>query len=110
MPDRELQRASGAPEGAVDEAFAMAGAPRRVAVRAAHAMGVTYILASTDLLVVVPSRLAAAGLGQLAACVLAPADTPRDGTDGRPRRRQLDRAQPARLTHGLGAHGFELRA
>jgi DNA-binding transcriptional LysR family regulator len=47
-------------EGAVDQAFAVAGAPRRVAVRAAHAMGVTYILASTDLLVVVPSRLAAA--------------------------------------------------
>jgi DNA-binding transcriptional LysR family regulator len=50
----------GAQENAVDQAFAAAGAPRRVAVRAAHAMGVTYILSTTDLLVVVPSRLAAA--------------------------------------------------
>lgn len=47
-------------EHAVDQAFAAAGVPRRVAVRAAHAMGVTYILSNTDLLVVVPSRLAAA--------------------------------------------------
>jgi len=47
-------------ESAVDHAFSAAGAPRRVAVRAAHAMGVTYILSNTDLLVVVPSRLAAA--------------------------------------------------
>jgi DNA-binding transcriptional LysR family regulator len=47
-------------ESAVDQAFAAAGVPRRVAVRAAHAMGVTYILSTTDLLVVVPSRLAAA--------------------------------------------------
>ncbi len=47
-------------EHAVDQAFAAAGVPRRVAVRAAHAMGVTYILSTTDLLVVVPSRLAAA--------------------------------------------------
>jgi DNA-binding transcriptional LysR family regulator len=45
---------------AVDQAFAAAGVPRRVGVRAAYAMGVTYIVSSTDLLVVVPSRLAAA--------------------------------------------------
>lgn len=50
----------GQQESAVDRAFAEAGVPRRVAVRAAHAMGVTYILSTTDLLVVVPSRLAAA--------------------------------------------------
>jgi DNA-binding transcriptional LysR family regulator len=47
-------------ENAVDQAFVEAGVPRRVAVRAAHAMGVTSIVSSTDLLVVVPSRLAAA--------------------------------------------------
>jgi DNA-binding transcriptional LysR family regulator len=46
-------------ESAVDQAFVDAGVPRRVAVRAAHAMGVTSIVSSTDLLVVVPSRLAA---------------------------------------------------
>ena len=50
----------GAQEQAVDQAFAAAGVTRRVAVRAAHAMGVTYMLATTDLLVVAPSRLAAA--------------------------------------------------
>lgn len=50
----------GAQEQAVDQAFAAASVPRRVAVRAAHAMGVTYMLATTDLLVVAPSRLAAA--------------------------------------------------
>lgn len=50
----------GAQEQAVDHVFAAAGVTRRVAVRAAHAMGVTYMLATTDLLVVAPSRLAAA--------------------------------------------------
>jgi DNA-binding transcriptional LysR family regulator len=47
-------------ENAVEQVFVDAGLPRRVAVRAAHAMGVTSIVSSTDLLVVVPSRLAAA--------------------------------------------------
>lgn len=47
-------------EGAVDQAFVAAGVPRRVAVRVAHAMGLTSIVSSTDLLVIVPSRLAAA--------------------------------------------------
>jgi DNA-binding transcriptional LysR family regulator len=47
-------------ESAVDHAFAAADVPRRVAVRAAHSMGVTAIVSSTDLLVIVPSRLAAA--------------------------------------------------
>ena len=50
----------GAQEQAVDHVFTAAGVTRRVAVRAAHAMGVTYMLATTDLLVVAPSRLAAA--------------------------------------------------
>jgi len=65
-------------ETAVDQAFAVAGVPRRVAVRAAYAMGVTYILSNTDLLVVVPSRLAAA-CGELADVnVLAlPVDIPK---------------------------------
>jgi DNA-binding transcriptional LysR family regulator len=50
----------GLQESAVDQAFALADVPRRVAVRAAHAMGVASIVSSTDLLVIVPSRLAAA--------------------------------------------------
>ena len=45
---------------AVDHAFAAADVPRRVAMRAAHSMGVTSIVSNTDLLVIVPSRLAAA--------------------------------------------------
>jgi DNA-binding transcriptional LysR family regulator len=45
---------------AVDQAFAVADVPRRVAVRAAHSMGMTSVVSSTDLLVIVPSRLAAA--------------------------------------------------
>jgi DNA-binding transcriptional LysR family regulator len=47
-------------EAAVDQAFGAADVPRRVAVRAAHSMGVSSIVSSTDLLVIVPSRLAAA--------------------------------------------------
>ena len=50
----------GLQESAVDQALAVADLSRRVAVRAAHAMGVTSIVANTDLLVIVPSRLAAA--------------------------------------------------
>jgi DNA-binding transcriptional LysR family regulator len=46
-------------ESMIDQVFVEAGVPRRVAVRAAHAMGVTAIVSSTDLLVVVPTRLAA---------------------------------------------------
>jgi DNA-binding transcriptional LysR family regulator len=68
----------GAQEQAVDQAFSAAGVTRRVAVRAAHAMGVTYMLATTDLLVVVPSRLAAAcrELADIAILSL-PVDIPR---------------------------------
>ncbi|HYR32828.1 MAG TPA: LysR family transcriptional regulator [Burkholderiales bacterium] len=50
----------GLQESAVNQAFADADAPRRVAMRAAHSMGVTSIVSNTDLLVIVPSRLAAA--------------------------------------------------
>ena len=50
----------GSQESYVDKAFWSAGVERRVAVRVAHAMGLTSIVSSTDLLVVVPSRLAAA--------------------------------------------------
>lgn len=50
----------GLQEHAVDQAFAASDVARRVAVRAAHAMGVGSIVSGTDLLVVVPSRLAAA--------------------------------------------------
>jgi DNA-binding transcriptional LysR family regulator len=50
----------GSQENVVDEAFCAAGVERRVAVRVAHTMGVTSIVSSTDLLVVVPHRLAQA--------------------------------------------------
>ena len=50
----------GLQESAVHRAFADADVPQRVAMRAAHAMGVTSIVSNTDLLVMVPSRLAAA--------------------------------------------------
>ena len=50
----------GLQESAVDQAFAAADVPRRVAVRAAHSIGLAPIVSSTDLLVIVPSRLAAA--------------------------------------------------
>jgi DNA-binding transcriptional LysR family regulator len=47
-------------ESAVAHALAAHDVPRRVAVRAAHSMGVASIVSTTDLLVIVPSRLAAA--------------------------------------------------
>jgi DNA-binding transcriptional LysR family regulator len=50
----------GQQENAVAHAFAGVDAPRRVAMRAAHAMGVASIVSNTDLLVIVPSRLATA--------------------------------------------------
>ena len=50
----------GLQESAVDQAFAAADMARRVAVRGAHSMGLAAIVSSTDLLVIVPSRLAAA--------------------------------------------------
>jgi DNA-binding transcriptional LysR family regulator len=45
-------------ESFVDKAFWSAGIERRVAVRVAHTMGISSIVSSTDLLVVVPHRLA----------------------------------------------------
>jgi len=47
-------------ESFVDNAFCAAGLERRVAVRVAHTMGIASIVSSTDLLVVVPHRLARA--------------------------------------------------
>src|ERR1700752_4684155 len=48
----------GEQENVVDKAFWAAGVERRVAVRLAHTMGISSIVSSTDLLVVVPRRLA----------------------------------------------------
>jgi DNA-binding transcriptional LysR family regulator len=50
----------GSQESYVDKAFWAAGVERRVAVRVAHAMGITSMVSNTDLLVVVPRRLALA--------------------------------------------------
>jgi DNA-binding transcriptional LysR family regulator len=50
----------GSQESAVDKAFWSAGVERRVAVLVAHTMGITSIVSNTDLLVVVPHRLALA--------------------------------------------------
>jgi DNA-binding transcriptional LysR family regulator len=44
----------------INKAFYAAGVERRVAVRVAHTMGLTSIVSTTDLLVVVPRRLAQA--------------------------------------------------
>lgn len=50
----------GSQENVVDKAFWAAGVERRVAVRVAHAMGVSSMVSNTNLLVIVPSRLALA--------------------------------------------------
>jgi len=50
----------GSQETMVDKAFWAAGVERRVAVRLAHTMGISSMVSSTDLLVVVPHRLARA--------------------------------------------------
>jgi DNA-binding transcriptional LysR family regulator len=47
-------------DSVVDKAFWSAGVERRVAVLVAHTMGLTSIVSNTDLLVVVPHRLALA--------------------------------------------------
>jgi DNA-binding transcriptional LysR family regulator len=67
----------GSQESVVDKAFWAAGVPRRVAVRVAHTMGITSIVSKTDLLVVVPHRLAQAcvELGQVTVLEL-PIDIP----------------------------------
>jgi DNA-binding transcriptional LysR family regulator len=50
----------GSQESTVDKAFWAAGVERRVAVRVAHAMGISSMVTSTDLLLVAPHRLALA--------------------------------------------------
>lgn len=50
----------GSQESVVDKAFFAAGVQRRVAVRVAHAMGISSMVSNTNLLVIVPSRLAQA--------------------------------------------------
>jgi DNA-binding transcriptional LysR family regulator len=50
----------GSQDSLIDKAFYAAGVERRVAVRVAHTMGITSIVSNTDLLVVVPHRLALA--------------------------------------------------
>jgi len=50
----------GSQESVVDKAFWAAGVDRRVAARVAHTMGISSMVSMTDLLVVVPSRLARA--------------------------------------------------
>jgi DNA-binding transcriptional LysR family regulator len=50
----------GSQDEAVNKAFCAAGVQRRVAVRVVHTVGITSIASNTDLLVVVPHRLARA--------------------------------------------------
>lgn len=50
----------GSQDEAVNKAFWAAGVQRRVAVRVVHTVGITSIASNTDLLVVVPQRLARA--------------------------------------------------
>jgi DNA-binding transcriptional LysR family regulator len=65
-------------ESVVDKAFWSAGVERRVAVRVAHTMGVTSIVSHTDLLVVVPHRLALACVAMVDVNVLElPIEIPR---------------------------------
>ena len=67
----------GSVESVVDKAFWAAGVERRVAVRVAHTLGLSSIIAKTDLLVVVPYRLALACAALIDATVLdLPIDIP----------------------------------
>jgi len=50
----------GSQESVVDQAFCAAGVDRRVAVRVAHAMGISSMVSNSNLLVIVPHRLARA--------------------------------------------------
>jgi DNA-binding transcriptional LysR family regulator len=62
----------------VDKAFWSAGVERRVAVRVTHTMGLTSIVSNTDLLVVVPHRLALACVALVDVTVLElPIEIPR---------------------------------
>ncbi|HLW23926.1 MAG TPA: LysR family transcriptional regulator [Steroidobacteraceae bacterium] len=65
-------------ENVLDRAFWAAGVARRVAVRVAHTMGLTSIVSQTDLLVVVPHRLARACAALVDVKILdLPIDIPR---------------------------------
>ena len=65
-------------EEVVDKAFWAAGIERRVAVRVAHTMGLTSMVSSSDLLVVVPHRLALACAALVTVSVLdLPIDIPK---------------------------------
>ncbi len=65
-------------ESVVDKAFWAAGVERRVAVRVAHTMGITSMVSNTDLLVVVPHRLARACVALVDVTVLElPIDIPK---------------------------------
>src|SRR6266481_5115689 len=65
-------------ESVVDKAFWAAGVERRVAVRVAHTMGITSMVSNTDLLVVVPHRLARACAALVDVTVLElPIDIPK---------------------------------
>lgn len=68
----------GSQDNVVDKAFWSAGVERRVAVRVAHTMGISSMVSSTDLLVVVPHRLARASDGLIDVTILElPIDIPR---------------------------------
>jgi DNA-binding transcriptional LysR family regulator len=65
-------------DSVVDKAFWAAGVERRVAVRVAHTMGITSMVSNTDLLVVVPHRLARACVELVDVTVLElPIDIPK---------------------------------
>ena len=67
----------GEQEQHVDKAFWSAGVERRVTARVAHAMGISSIVSNTNLLVVVPSRLALACAGLVDVAILdLPIDVP----------------------------------
>ncbi len=58
-------------ESAVDKVFAAANVQRRLAVRVSHAMGLASIVSNTNLLVVIPSRLAEACVALVGVRILA---------------------------------------
>ncbi len=68
----------GSQESFVDRAFWQAGVERRVAVRLAHAVGISAMVSHTDLLVIVPHKLAQACANLVDVKILdLPIDIPR---------------------------------
>jgi DNA-binding transcriptional LysR family regulator len=68
----------GSQESFVDKAFWAAGVERRVAVRLAHAVGISAMVSNTDLLVIVPHQLALACAKLVDVTILElPIDIPR---------------------------------